>query len=132
MVETTKISTIIKLFLTICLILTQSVYTIDTALDVSDATQERLVLQSKNLSFTGILAFQDENFEKSSEYFMKSLDLRKQFQFGSTAYLNILKLYIHSENNRGVVCSGYLVLNYRDKQLLEKEMDMQEILKICE
>lgn len=122
----------IKLFITICLIYTQSAFSLDTSLSLLDTHSTDIITQSKNLSFTGILAFQDENFEKSSEYFMKSLDLRKQFQFGSTAYLNILKLYIHSENNRGAVCSGYLILSSRDKQLLEKEVDIQEILKICE
>lgn len=122
----------IKLLTTICLIYAHSAFSLDTSLSLLESHSTDIITQSKNLSFTGILAFQDENFEKSSEYFMKSLDLRKQFQFGSTAYLNILKLYIHSENNRGAVCSGYLILSSRDKQLLEKEVDIQEILKICE
>jgi len=93
-----------------------------------------LILQSKHLSFTAILAFQDENFERSSEYFLKSLELRKQFQFGSVAYMNILKLYLHSENNKGgsSICSSYFTLSYKDKVLLEKESDIQEMLKNCE
>jgi hypothetical protein len=126
-------STKIKLFLTVCLISIQSVSGM-TELSVAPREELDLILQSKNLSFTAILAFQDENFERSSEYFLKSLELRKQFQFGSVAYMNILKLYIHSENNRGgsSVCSSYYMLSYKDKMLLEKEADIQEILKSCE
>jgi hypothetical protein len=126
-------STKIKLFFTLCLLSIQSVFGMNE-FSVAPREELDLILQSKHLSFTAILAFQDENFERSSEYFLKSLELRKQFQFGSVAYMNILKLYLHSENNKGgsSICSSYFTLSYKDKVLLEKESDIQEMLKNCE
>ena len=124
-------STKLKLFLTGCLLFIQSVSAFDN-FSVHPTTETDLILQSKNLSFTAVLAFQDENFEKSSEYFYKSLELRKQFQFGTVAYLNILKLYLYSEENRGTFCSSYMTLGMRDKGLLDRESDINEMLKKCE
>lgn len=112
----------IFLFLTLCLLFNQSVYsdTIDMA---------------KNYSYEASVHYINRNFDKASEGYAKSLQIRKKLNLINNHYVTILKLFIYSEFHRGDGCN--ISLDSKDFWLLltdddrEFAYDYKKIINNC-
>ena len=110
------------LILTMCLFFNQGVY-----------SETELV--AKNYSYEASVHYINRDFDKASEGYAKSLQIRKKLNLINDHYVTILKLFIYSEFHRGDGCN--IVLDSKDYWLLladnDKEFayDYKKIINNC-
>ena len=113
-----------KLFiiLTMCLLFNQSAY-----------SETELV--AKNYSYEASVHYINRDFIKASEFYLKSLQIRKKLNLINSHYITILKLFIYSEFHKGdgcnIVLDGgdyYLLLSDDDKDF---SYDYKKIISAC-
>ena len=110
------------IILTMCLFFSQNVYS-------------ETELLAKNYSYEASVHYINRNFDKASEFYQKSLQIRKKLNLINDNYVIILKLFIYSEFHRGDGCD--IVLDSKDYLLLlndndkEFEYDYKKIINNC-
>jgi hypothetical protein len=110
------------LILTMCLFFNQSVL----------AETE---LMAKNYSYEASVHYINRDFDKASEFYKKSLQIRRKLNLVNNYYVTILKLFIYSEFHKGDSCN--IVLDGKDYFLLlsddDKEFsyDYKKIINNC-
>lgn len=97
-----------KTFIFICLFFVQNVYC-------------ETELMAKNYSYEASVHYINRDFDKASEFYQKSLKIRKQLGLINSHYLTVLKLFIYSEFHRGDGCN--IVLDSKDYWLLLTDDD---------
>jgi len=113
-----------KLFiiLTMCLFFNQNV-------------RSETELMAKNYSYEASVHYINRDFDKASEFYKKSLQIRKKLNLVNNHYVTILKLFIYSEFHKGDGCD--IVLDGKDYWLLltddDKEFsyDYKKIMNNC-
>lgn len=101
-----------KLFiiLTMCLLFNQNVY-----------SETELV--AKNYSYEASVHYINRDFNKASEFYQKSLQIRKKLNLVNNHYVTILKLFIYSEFHKGDGCD--IILDSKDYLLLLSDDDKE-------
>jgi hypothetical protein len=92
-------------------------------------------LMAKNYSYEASVHYINKDFDKASEFYQKSLQIRKKLNLINNNYVIILKLFIYSEFHKGDNCNitidskdHFLLISDNDKEF---ENDYKKIMNNC-